>query len=130
MKTAAELARLAEANGWSSSGLEALLGIDHDRTNNGGLVEVIELSIAEGEDPEWIQERVSERPLASSPDLEGMELIEAAGESREVLLERALTGLVEAIPTWGAEAVEKSRESVAYAFACLLLRRPGSKVEG
>ena len=50
----------AEAKGLTARQLVNLLGIDHDRLNNGGPAEVIRLALEHGDDPDWIAEVIAD----------------------------------------------------------------------
>ena len=56
-ETAPALVRLAAGMGWTAADLAPVLGIEADRLNNGGLAEVIELSLKD-DDEEWIKEMI------------------------------------------------------------------------
>lgn len=57
MTDSERLTRLAMSKGLMSRELARLLDIHPDRLHNGGLSEVIELSL-EDDDPEWIEEQI------------------------------------------------------------------------
>lgn len=52
------LVKLAQDLGLSSLDLEAALGVHHDRTNNGGVAEVIDLALADGDDEAWLTDAI------------------------------------------------------------------------
>lgn len=53
-----DLIALAETHELDSSDLMTLFDIPHDRTNNGGVAEVIDLAIEGGDDPEWMAQEI------------------------------------------------------------------------
>lgn len=58
------LTKLAEENNYDAQKLLSLFNIPHDRTNNGGTREVIEILIQDGDDPDWIEDMLTLRQPA------------------------------------------------------------------
>jgi hypothetical protein len=62
-KEAAQLAGLARSRGLTADDVARMFEVDLDRLNNGGLIEICKLLIADGDDANWIKKR-----LQASPD--------------------------------------------------------------